>query len=73
MNFSRDNIIEIKYIDLCCGIGGFHQALSNMGMKCVLASDIDKECRNNYELNYKIKPKGDLTKIDIKTIGYKHF
>jgi DNA (cytosine-5)-methyltransferase 1 len=56
------------FIDLCSGIGGFHQALSNMGMKCVLASDIDKECRNNYELNYKIKPKGDLTKIDIKTI-----
>ena len=60
--------IPKTFIDLCSGIGGFHQALSNMGMKCVLASDIDKECRNNYELNYKIKPKGDLTKIDIKTI-----
>jgi DNA (cytosine-5)-methyltransferase 1 len=59
---------KMKFIDLCCGIGGFHQALSNMGMKCVLASDIDKNCRENYELNYKIKPKGDLTKIDIKTI-----
>ena len=56
------------FIDLCCGIGGFHQALSNMGMTCVLASDIDKECRSNYELNYKIKPMGDLTDIDIKTI-----
>ena len=59
---------EIKFIDLCCGIGGFHQALSNMGMKCVLASDIDQECRNNYELNYKIKPEGDLTKLDITKI-----
>lgn len=45
---------EMKFIDLCCGIGGFHQGLSNLGMKCVLASDIDKNCREDYELNYKI-------------------
>ena len=59
---------ELKFIDLCCGIGGFHQALSNMGMKCVLASDIDEACRKNYELNYKLKPEGDLTKLDVKKI-----
>ena len=57
---------ELKFIDLCCGIGGFHEALSNMGMRCVLASDIDEACRKNYELNYKLKPKGDLTKLDVK-------
>ena len=59
---------NMKFIDLCCGIGGFHQALSNMGMRCVLASDIDEACRKNYELNYKLKPEGDLTKIDVKKI-----
>ena len=59
---------KLSFIDLCCGIGGFHQALSNMGMKCVMASDIDKNCRENYETNYGIEPEGDLTKIDIKTI-----
>ena len=59
---------KMKYIDLCCGIGGFHQALSNMGMECVMASDIDKNCIDNYELNYKIRPEGDLTKIDITKI-----
>jgi len=58
----------MKFIDLCCGIGGFHQALSNMGMECVLASDINKECRENYEENYKIKPEGDLKNIDIDSI-----
>ena len=58
----------MKFIDLCCGIGGFHQALRNMNMECVLASDIDKECRDNYKKNYKITPKGDLTKIEIKDI-----
>lgn len=59
---------ELRFIDLCCGIGGFHYALKNLGCKCVLASDIDEECRANYEINHKIKPVGDLTKIDIKTI-----
>lgn len=59
---------KLKFIDLCCGIGGFHQALDNLGMECVMASDIDKECRKNYKLNYGIKPRGDLTKIDIRTI-----
>ena len=58
----------MKFIDLCCGIGGFHQALGNMGMECVLASDIDEKCRKNYKANYKITPKGDLTKIKIQDI-----
>ena len=59
---------KLKFIDLCCGIGGFHYALKNMGLECVMASDINKECRDNYEINHKIKPLGDLTKIDCKTI-----
>lgn len=57
-----------KFIDLCCGIGGFHQALSNMGMQCVFASDIDKDCQETYEKNYGIKPAGDFSKINVKDI-----
>lgn len=59
---------KLKFIDLCCGIGGFHYGLKKLGFKCVMASDINEECRKNYELNHKIKPLGDLTKIDIKSI-----
>jgi DNA (cytosine-5)-methyltransferase 1 len=59
---------KLKFIDLCCGIGGFHYALKNLGFECVMASDIDEKCRNNYELNHKIKPLGDLTKIEITSI-----
>lgn len=59
---------KLKFIDLCCGIGGFHYALKNLGHECVLASDINEECRKNYELNHKIKPFGDLRNINIKTI-----
>mgnify|MGYP002521221310 CR=1 FL=1 len=53
-----------KFIDLFCGIGGFHQALSNLGCECVFASDIDNVCRKVYFGNYGIMPDGDITKID---------
>lgn len=59
---------ELKFIDLCCGIGGFHYALKNMGYSCVMASDIDENCRNNYEKNHGIKPLDDLKNIDINSI-----
>lgn len=57
--------IKPKFIDLFCGIGGFHTALSRLNCECVFASDIDKNCRETYELNYGLKPEGDITKIDI--------
>lgn len=57
-----------KYIDLFCGIGGFHQAMRSLGGECVFASDIDEDCRKTYEANYGIKPAGDITKIQAKDI-----
>jgi len=58
----------MRFIDLFCGIGGFHIALSNMGGKCVFACDIDEECRKTYEQNFGIKLEGDIKKIDINSI-----
>ncbi len=55
---------KMKFIDLFCGIGGFHTALTNLGHKCVFASDSDKFCREVYEMNYGIKPNDDVKKID---------
>ena len=57
-----------KFIDLFCGIGGFHQALKNIKGECVFACDIDEECRKTYEENYKLKPDSDITKIKIEEI-----
>ena len=54
----------MKFIDLFCGIGGFHQALKRMGHTCVLACDIDKYCRETYETNYGIKPHADIKTLD---------
>jgi DNA (cytosine-5)-methyltransferase 1 len=58
----------MKFIDLFCGIGGFHQALKELGCECVLACDIDKDCREIYKLNYDIEPISDITKLDETTI-----
>lgn len=56
------------FIDLFCGIGGFHTAASNLGLQCVFASDIDAEARKAYEANYGLAPHGDITAIKAKDI-----
>uniref|UniRef100_UPI004029E5A2 DNA cytosine methyltransferase n=1 Tax=Candidatus Cryptobacteroides bacterium TaxID=3085639 RepID=UPI004029E5A2 len=55
-------------MDLFAGIGGFHQALSSLGGKCVFACDIDDDCRKTYESNYGIRPEKDITKINASDI-----
>ena len=55
---------ELKFIDLFCGIGGFHQALKDLGHKCILACDIDKACREVYKKNYGIEPVNNVKDID---------
>lgn len=57
-----------KYIDLFCGIGGFHLALSSFGASCVFASDIDYYAQTSYQKNFGIVPYGDITKIITKDI-----
>jgi DNA (cytosine-5)-methyltransferase 1 len=57
-----------KFIDLFCGIGGFHQALTTFGLECLLACDIDKACRVVYKNNYGIDPVEDVKKINPETL-----
>lgn len=59
----------MKFIDLCCGIGGFHQAMTKLGdMECILACDIDSDCRDIYERNYGLRPLEDLRDVDISQV-----
>lgn len=59
---------QFKFIDLFCGIGGFHLAMEALGGECVFASDIDADCRKTYQVNYGIEPAGDITKVEAKDI-----
>ena len=63
---------RFRFIDLFAGVGGFHQAMRYLGGECVMAAEINEECKKTYELNYRIGEKevrGDVTKIDPKTIA----
>jgi DNA (cytosine-5)-methyltransferase 1 len=59
---------KFKFIDLFCGLGGFHVALSRLGGECVFASDIDSDCRKVYKENFGFEPVGDITTVNEKDI-----
>ncbi len=56
----------ITYIDLFCGIGGFHQGIENVAKKhnieakCLFAADIDEKAATVYKNNYDIDALFDL-------------
>jgi DNA (cytosine-5)-methyltransferase 1 len=55
---------KYKFIDLFAGIGGFHQALSDLGHECVYASEINKYAAAVYKKNYNIDPLSDITTVN---------
>lgn len=66
--------MKLKYIDLFCGIGGFHAAADqcatkrNIDLECVLACDIDEPCQEVYHANYGTAPKGDINELSVNDI-----
>lgn len=55
-------IKPFTFIDLFAGLGGFHQALTRLGGKCVFASELRSDLRTLYEINYPGTPiLGDIT------------
>ena len=64
--FLNSTLKQIKFIDLCCGIGSFHYSIKkiNPNSKCILACDILKSARNTYKENYNLESLCDLKDID---------
>jgi len=65
---------KIRFIDLFCGIGGFHEAMRQVCLEqhlveeCVFASDIDPFWQESYFQNFGTKPEGDITMVDPASI-----
>ncbi len=62
----RKKKYKFTFVDLFCGIGGFHQALASLGGKCVFACDINQLCRDVYTVNYKTDGDDLIISGDIK-------
>ncbi len=52
--------LNMRFVDLFAGLGGFHQALSKLDHKCVFASELNPHLSKIYEMNFGIKPVGDI-------------
>ncbi len=57
----------MRFVDLFCGIGGFHAALDRLGHECVFATDIDKHAAAVYESNWG-RPGGFEVNCDIREV-----
>ena len=51
------------FVDLFAGIGGFRLALEQLGMKCLMTSEICPHAKKIYSANFPGKIDGDLAKI----------
>ncbi len=58
----------MRFIDLFCGLGGFHLALKSLRHVCVFACDIDEHLRQVYTKNFGLVPSGDLRDVKEESI-----
>ena len=58
---------NFDFIDLFSGIGGFHQAMTQLGGRCVLASEIDPFCNVLYKKNYGISSDVNVRDLNEKS------
>lgn len=76
--YSQTRPVDLRFIDLFAGIGGFRLAFESLGAQCVFSSEWDKYSQQTYEANFGHKPAGDITQIaaeeiprhDVLTAGF---
>ena len=59
---------KFTFVDLFAGLGGFHQAASRFGGKCVLASEINPLLRELYRSNFDVAAHGDIRDVPIADV-----
>ena len=59
---------KLKFIDLFCGIGGFHIAFERAGCECVFSSDWNKYAQQTYAANFGETPHGDIHSVAVADI-----
>lgn len=64
----RKRAKSLRFIDLFAGLGGFHQALTDLGHKCVYACELNEDLAALYEKNFGIRPHGDIRTVDIDAL-----
>jgi DNA (cytosine-5)-methyltransferase 1 len=61
-------MVELKYIDLFCGVGGFRYGLNSSTSQCVFSSDIDPDAREVYTQNGGEQPVGDIVEVQVEDV-----
>lgn len=64
IEIQNKNLINLNFIDLFAGLGGFRLALESCGAKCVYSNEWDKYAQEVYNLNFHEIPEGDITVVD---------
>lgn len=58
----------MRFVDLFAGRGGFHLALRKLGYDCAFVCEIEPTLQDLYELNFGMRPHGDIRQIKAKDV-----
>ncbi len=68
MNEGNAQSSGFRFVDLFCGLGGFHVALKALGGDCVYAAEWQEHLQDLYETNFGLRPAGDIRKVKPKDV-----